>query len=150
MPFVQTTMSENMEPGAAGQIANMEPRRLISRTVETVAGIPFGMAVEQGAADMGCILYNGGTLFMGVTVRERSATPEFPNGFDEGESARLMTAGCIWVVCASGCTVGDAVFVRPSNGDWQDSNANSAIQWPGARWDTTAAAGELAILRLAY
>lgn len=149
MPFIQTAMTETMRPAVAGAIANEEPRTLISRTVETAAGIAFGMPVEQGAADMGCILFDGGTTFIGVTVRERSVNPEFPNGFADEDSARIMTKGCIWVVCASGCAAGDPVYIRPSNGDWQDSNANSAVQVVNARWDTSADATGLAILRLA-
>jgi hypothetical protein len=153
---VQTDYNDTQPAAVAGAQATMIPATLISRTVE-VAAIGFGKAVEQGTADKGCILFDGGTV-LGITVLDRSAsglsvtdgqvTADTPDVFGIGESARVMTKGDIWVVCASGCSAGDAVWVRPSNGDFQDSNANSAVQIVGARWDTSAAATGLAVVRL--
>lgn len=153
---VQTTYSDNQPAAVAGAQATMIPATLISRTVETAA-IGFGVAVEQGTADKGCIAFDGGTV-LGITVLDRSASGQTVTDgqvasytadvFGVGESARIMTKGDIWVVCASGCSAGDGVFVRPSNGDFQDSNANSAVQIVGARWDTSAEAAGLAVVRL--
>src|SRR5690606_16896041 len=126
------------------------------RTVETAA-IGFGIAVEQGVADKGCVAFDGGTV-LGITLLDRSAagttvtsgqvTARTADKFGVGESARIMTQGDVWVVCASGCSAGDPVYVRPSNGDFQDSSANSGVQIAGARWDTSAGAGALAVVRL--
>ncbi len=153
---VQTSYNDNQPAAVAGAQATMIPATMISRTVEGAA-LGFGKPVKQGTADKGCALFNGGTV-LGITVLDRSASGQTVSGgqvtgqtadtFGVGESARVMTKGDIWVVCASGCVAGDPVWVRPSNGDFQKTNANSAVQIAGARWDTSAAAGELAVVRL--
>src|SRR5690606_24971427 len=155
---VQTTYSDTQPAAVAGAQATMIPATIISRTVEDAA-IGFGIAVAQGSADKGCAAFGAGdTEVLGITVLDRSASSlsvtsgQVPDRDDDkfgvGESARIMTKGDIWVVCASGCSAGDPVWVRPSNGDFQDSNANSAVQIAGARWDTSASAGGLAVVRL--
>lgn len=142
---LQTNYPSTQPAAVAGLQATMIPATIISRTVETAAGIGFGVAVEQGTADKGCAIFDGGTV-LGITVLDRGATGE--NEYAENESARVMTKGDVWVVCATGCSAGDAVWVRPSNADFQDSNANSAVQIANARWETSAGVGELAVIRL--
>lgn len=159
---IQTTYPDTQPVAVAGAQATMLRGDLISRTVEDAA-IGFGKAVTQGTADKGCTAFGSGdTTFLGITVLDRSAsgltvtdgqvTARTNDAFGVGESARISAVGGggdVWVVCASGCSAGDSVFVRPSNGDFQDSNANSAVQIPGARWDTSASAAGLAVVRLA-
>lgn len=155
---VQTDYNETLSPAVAGAQATMIPATIISRTVETAA-VPFGRAVKQGTADKGCALFGSGdTVVLGISLLDRSASGrtvtngqlsgDIADRFGIGESARVITKGDVWVVCATGCSAGDGVFVRPSNGDFQDSNANSAVQIVGARWDTSAEAGGLAVIRL--
>lgn len=157
---VQTDYEETQPAAVAGALATMLRGDLISRNVEGAA-IGFGRAVAQGATDKGCIAFAGGVV-LGITVLDRSAsgqtvvdgqvTGRTADAFGVGESARIAAVGGgsdIWVVCATGCSAGDGVFVRPSNGDFQDSDANTAVAIPGARWDTSAGAGELAVVRLA-
>lgn len=158
----QTNYLETQAVAVAGMPATMINGPIISRTVETAA-IGFGRAVTQGATDKGVEAFGtGDTTFIGITLLDRSAagmtvvdgqvTGRTVDSFGIGESARIAPVGSgrdVWVVCASGCTAGDGVFVRPSNGDFQDSNANSAVQIPGARWDTSASATGLAVVRLA-
>jgi hypothetical protein len=57
----------------------------------------------------------------------------------------VMEFGRIWVTCKDGCSVGDAVKAD-TTGAW--SSAAGAIDVLGAFWDSKAAAGEIAILRL--
>jgi hypothetical protein len=156
---VQSTYNDVQPAAIAGAQASMIPATLISRTVEGAA-VPFGRAVKQGTADKGCSLFGSGdTAVLGISVLDRGAsgltvtngqvTGRTLDAFGVGETARVMTKGDVWVVCATGCSAGDGVFVRPSNGDFQDSNANSAVQILGARWDTSAGTGKLAVVRLA-
>lgn len=146
---IQTTYLDNIRAAVRGAIANMVPATLISRSVEDAAGIGFGVAVTQGTADGGCTAFGSGdTYIMGVTVRERSIDANDVDEFGQYTDARIMTKGCVWVPVATGCSAGDAAFVRPSNGDFQDSNANSAVAITGGVWDTSAEAGELALLRM--
>jgi len=158
----QTTYLDNQPAAVAGAQATMLRGDILSRTVETAA-IGFGVAVTQGTADKGIEAFGSGdTTFVGITLLDRSASGQtVVNGqvtattadvFGVGESARVLAVGSggdVWVICATGCSAGDSVFVRPSNGDFQDSNANSAVQIPGARWDTSASAAGLAVVRLA-
>lgn len=149
---VQTDYLDNMPAGVPGAQATMRHADIVSRTVETAA-IGFGRPVEQGVSDKGCKLFDGGTV-TGITMLDRSATgATVVNGqvtgytadsFGIGESARVMRKGDIWLTCATGCAAGDPVWVRPSNGAFQNSNANSAVQVVG-RWETSAAAGALAV-----
>lgn len=153
---VQTSYPDTQPAAVAGAQATMIPATIISRTVESAA-IGFGQPVEQGTADKGCKLFDGGTV-LGITMLDRSAsgltvssgqvTGHTADSFGVGESARVMTKGDIWVVCATGCAAGDPVYVRPSDGTFQNSSANSGVQIAGARWDTSAGAGALAVARL--
>ena len=141
----QTTYSDEQPVAVRGAIGTMLPAALISRTVEDAAGIGFGVAVEQGVGDNGCKVFDGGTV-LGITVLDRSATGV--DEFAQYESARVMVKGHIWVPAATGAQAGDLVYVRPSNGDFQDVNTNSGVQIANARWETSAGAGELALIRL--
>lgn len=143
MPSVQTSYPDNIAPAVAGMRANEEPATLISRTVETAAGISFGVGVMQGTEDKGCDISDGSSL-LGVTVRDRSVSPEVPNKFAQYESARIMMSGCIWVLNSGGVSAGDPVHVL-NNGVFANSGG-TLIE--NARWETSAADGKLAVLRL--
>lgn len=150
---VQTTYNDTPGAAVAGARASMIDAVILSRNVETSAGIGFGVAVEQGASDKGCKVFDGGTV-LGVTVLDRSASGLNPatgvrtaDTFGHYESARVMTKGDIWLVCTTGCSAGDPIYVRPSNNTFQNSSANSGVQIAG-RWETTATAGALAVARL--
>lgn len=153
---VQTTYNDVPGAAVAGMQATMIAATLISRTVESAA-VGFGRPVEQGTADKGCKLFDGGTV-LGITLLDRSAegitvvngkvTARTADAFGVGESARVITKGDVWVVSTTGNVAGDPVYVRPSNGTFQNSSANSGVLIAGARWDTTATAGNLAVVRL--
>jgi len=145
MGTVQSSYLDTIPEGYAGAIANEEPRILISRTVETVAGIGFGVAVMQGTNDKGCIISDG-TKFLGVTVREQSVAPSSPSSFALNDTARIMTEGVIWVANSGGVAAGDLVEGGAA-GVLKKKTGGTAI--PNARWETTADDGDLAQLRLA-
>ncbi len=143
MPAVQTTYPDNIPVGYAGAIANEEPSVLISRSTEDAAGIAFGLAVMQGTDDKGCVVSDG-TAFLGVTVRDQSVEDGSFNGFVQYDEARIMTQGVIWVENSGGVAAGDAVHALAAGAL---GNTGGTVV-PGARWDTTATAGNLAQLRL--
>lgn len=159
---VQTNYPDTQPAAVAGQQATMLRGDIISRTVEGAA-IGFGKAVTQGTADKGVEAFGSGdTTFVGITILDRSAAgtsvtdgqvvSRTADVYGVGESARIAAVGGggdVWVLCATGCSAGDGVFVRPSNGDFQDSSANSAVQIPGARWDTSVSGAGLAVVRMA-
>jgi hypothetical protein len=141
MPAVQTTYLQNIPAGKAGHVADMTQADLISRTVETVAGIAFGLPVAQGANDKGCIAY-AGTGFLGITTRDRSVvTGEL---YSRYESARILKKGPIWVVASVAVVAGDPVYITPAGAFTNVATANFLI--PNARFDTSAGIGALAII----
>ncbi|QYM99515.1 hypothetical protein K1T36_20835 [Pseudomonas protegens] len=132
---VQDTYSENLRPAVPGQLVDMSPKTLISRTVEDANGIGFGLPAFQGDRDKG--IKNAGTAaqFVGITVRERSLQAE-ANGFKQYDSARLITEGPVWVATPGAVVAGSAVTL-------------GGVTIPGARYDTsTSAAGQVAQVRL--
>lgn len=143
---VQTTYQERIDPAFAGQIANMVPATLISRTVETAAGVALGTAVEQGTEDYGCIAFAGGGAVVGIAVRERSLDPNTPDKFAQYDNARIMTKGSVWVTAAVAVDAGDDVYVTDAGAFTNVSSGNTQIV--GARFDTSTTGEALAIVRL--
>jgi len=161
---VQSVYSDVQPAAVRGAPATMLNGPVISRNVETAA-IGFGLTVSQGAADKGCKAFGGAdtqAMILGITLLDRSATGfSFTDGqisgqttdsFGVGESARIAAVGSgrdVWVTATVAVEAGNPVFVRPSNNTFQPTNANSAIQIPGARFETSADASALAVVRLA-
>lgn len=149
---VQTVYNETMAAARAGARANMEPVDLISRTVETAAGIGFGKVVQQGTADKGCSsVLTGMTAqtYLGVTMRERGVRPETPNAFAQYESALIMRKGVIWVEVAVAIATTDIVTVTLASGVIGKTAVGAGIvAIPNARWETSTTGAGLAQLRL--
>lgn len=154
MPSVQDTYVAGIRAAVAGQRANMEPVDLISRSVETVAGIGFGIVVQQGAADNGCIsdlntVAMTAQRFLGITMRERGTRPETPDIFAQRQSALIMRKGVIWVPVAVAVTPADIVTVTLATGVIGKTAVGAGVvAIPNARWETSTAGAGLAQLRL--
>jgi len=149
---IQTSYSERISAARVGQIANTEDCVLISRNVETAAGIAFGLPVMQGAAEDGVVILAGGaTNIVGITVRERSVNPDFPSGFQQYESARLMRRGVLWVTVtdAGGVAQGDPVWVTEATGAFSNADVGTGggQRINGAIWDSNGVNGGLARIR---
>lgn len=147
MPAVQTSYSESQRIAVAGMIADMTDKTLISRTVENASGVDFGAGVCQGVNDSGCHTITVGDVsatFVGIAVRERSLPAE-GNKFPRYESARIMTKGAIWVVASVDVVAGDIVHFIAATGAWAKTGGQLV---PNARWDTSALATNLAVVRL--
>ena len=149
----QTSYAINQAIAYAGLIYAQNPSDIISRSVETVAGIPFAVVVSRGTdKDKQCIL-GGTTGILGITVRSLDREADDAAGaieYAELETAAIMREGYIWAVCPTGCVPGDAVNFVEATGVL-DSGAPSGTTETGldaCYWDSTAAAGELAILRV--
>lgn len=146
---VQSTYSDNMAAAYEGMIANTEPNVLISRTVETAAGIGFGVPVIQGTADDECDEVAASTdTVIGITVRDQSTEDDT---FAQYDSALLMRKGVLWVTVtdAGGVDAGDDVWVAVADGTFSNADAGTdgSIQINDARWESSAANGELAKIR---
>ncbi len=139
---VQTEYNATLAPAVAGAQATMVPATIISRNVED-APIGFGVGVSQGDADKGIVA--GGADFVGITLLDRSAAGE-GDTFRVGDSARVMTKGDVWVVASGAVNAGDAVAMSAAGAFSAAGETDDAI--PGARWDTSATDGQLAVIRL--
>lgn len=150
MPAVQTNYT-TMSAARAGQIAEWNDAQvLISRSVDTVAGVGFGLPVQQGATDRAVKAIGDGaaTGFVGVTVRSQSQDANVGDKWAQGDDARVMRKGSIWVPVGADVAAGDAVYFTPA-GVWTNtSNTNANTLVPGARWDVGATNGNLAELYL--
>lgn len=147
---VQSTYLSEMVAAYVGMVANTEPNNLISRDVETAAGVGFGVPVQQGTADYECkIMAAGATGCVGITVRDQSTTDD---KFAVSDSALLMRNGVIWVTVSDsgGVDAGDPVWVKLSDGTFSNADAGSdgSIKLAGCIWETTAANNALAKIRV--
>jgi len=142
MAQVQTSYQERMPVAVAGMPATMSGWDVDTKLCETDAGIPFGRAVSQGAADRGVVL--GGTGFLGVSMRDPTLPPSSGDINLDNMDMGVLVRGDIWVEVSADVAVGDAVAYNTTTGLF---GAGQAI--PNARWMTSADANGLAILRLA-
>lgn len=145
---VQNTYNASMDAGYVGMIANTEPNNLISRIVETTAGIGFAVPVIQGTSDEQCDVVSGSTdEVIGITVRDQSTEND---KFARYDSALLMRSGVIWVTASGTVDAGDPVWVAVSGGAFSnaDAGADGSLQLPGCRWETSATNGKLARIRV--
>ncbi|ARV23326.1 DUF2190 family protein [Xanthomonas citri pv. glycines] len=143
---LQTNYPDVQPPATLGMQATMLPATIISRNVEDVAGLAFGRAVAQGAAEKGIVAFGGANLkYVGITLLDRSATGL--DLFPQRSSARVITKGDIWVTASVAVAAGDPVYLTAAGAFTNVATNNTAIT--GARWDTsTTAAAQLAVVRL--
>lgn len=140
-----TIYKKEMDAGVAGAIATTENKDIVSRTVETAAGIGFGLAVVQGVNNKGVRLATtGDTKILGVTVLDRTAGDLINGKFQQHESARVMTKGTIWVQVTEAVKAGDDVAV-----DLATAKFNKAgVKIANARYEISAAIGGLAQIHI--
>jgi hypothetical protein len=149
---VQTAYQINQDALYAGQLVELGPRDVVSRSVETAAGAAFGLAVSPGTDAARQIVIGGDATFLGITVRELSREGAANTGavqYNETETAAVMRWGYIAVVCPTGCIVGDVANYVDATGVIDSGAATTGeTDITGAAWQTVTAAGEIGILRL--
>ena len=147
----QTSYDIRQGKAYAGLIYAQAPHDIVSRSVETVAGIGFGVAVTRGTDADKQIVPAASADFLGVTIRslEQEGGEAGAIKWDVKETAGVMRSGYIWAVCPTGCVPGDAVNYADGTGVLDSGAAGSgSTSLDGASWETTAVAGELAVVRL--
>ena len=148
MPATQTTYNTSLTPGVPGLVANMETANSISRLVEDVAGIGFGVAVFQGTGDLG-ITAAPGTMFRGVTVQDKTLLASQGQPVDvypQKATAAVHEKGTIWVQASAAVAAGTPAYVTPA-GAWTTATAgNTAI--PGGFFDSSTTGAGLAKLHI--
>lgn len=148
----QLTYEINQAVAYAGLIYAQAPKDVLSLSVEGAAGIEFGIACSRGTDASRQVVAGGDDTFIGITVRDLDREGAANTGavkYLETETAAIIRFGYVWVVCPSGCNAGDPANYVDATGVI-DSGAAIAGETDivGATFETTAAAGELAVLRL--
>ena len=147
----QTSYDIRQGKAYAGLIYAQAPHDIVSRAVETAAGIGFGVAVARGTDPDKQIVVAGSADFLGITIRslEQEGGEAGAIRWDVKETAGIMRVGYIWAVCPTGCVPGNAVNYTDGTGILDSGTAGvGETQLNGATWETTATAGELAVLRI--
>lgn len=151
MPVVQSTYTSNIAAGTAGMIADMNPYRVDSRNVETVAGIGFGLVCGKGATDRGIVIGGPVNLVEGVTVRDitlvAGATPDL---YLRYALAGVLKFGDIWVTTAGTVVAGNDVTFDTTTGILGTAAVAGNVIGPlvGWRWMTSVTGVGLAIVRV--
>lgn len=146
MGVTQSSYSERMDPARAGMISGSD-YDTDTGIVETVAGIGFGLAVSQGAADKGIII--GGTRlgFVGITVRDVTLESAQSDKYVRYQNAGVLSRGNVWVAPAVAVSRNDPVHFDATTGVLSNTGGQGPIN--GARWVTSAAGtGDLALVEL--
>lgn len=140
MAPLQTTYKERMDRFVVGMIPDMRtPGQDVSRAVETVDGIGFGVAVGQGTADRQVIL-SGTSEFVGVAVLDITQPKDV---YAQYSMARIRTKGPVVVRAAVAVAAGDAAYAGAAG-----ILTNVATGEPIGMFETTGAAGALVVLNL--
>lgn len=150
MAVVQSAYSERMAAGLPGMVSDMWPSKVETRNCETAAGIPFGVAVGQGAADRGCVLGAAAvTGFVGISVRDVTIDSDTPDKYPENANMGVLNEGDIWVTVDGNVTAGQNVtFVTTTGALGTVAADGTHLLITGARWMTSALSGGVAIVRL--
>ena len=144
MDALQTSYSETHAPYVEGMIANSEKSNIVSRVVETAAGIGFGKVAVRGTADNQIKVAEADAAYLGITVRD---TTQLQDSYLQYGTAAVMTKGVIVVQASVAVAQGDAVHFVPATGVLTNvATGNTAI--PGATWDSSTSGAGLAKLRL--
>jgi len=150
MAVVQSTYSENIRQAVPGLLANMTNWNADTRHVETAAGIGFGLACGQGAAERGARLAAAAaTGFVGISLRDVAVAAGNSDKYLKEDAMSVLTQGDIWVTVGGDVVAGQPVTFNSTTGVLS-ATAASGTQFTiaGARWMTSASNGALAIVRL--
>lgn len=143
----QTSYEINLEVALAGNIYALSPRNIVSFAAETTTAIEFGTVVSRGTdADNQAVA--GGAVPLGIVVRELAQEGAANTGainVTNTETLAIMREGYIWAICPAGCVPNDQVTYDAATGV---VDAGGVTDLTGARWYTTAAAGELAVISI--
>lgn len=147
---LQSTYPTAMRKGFPGQVVNETNWDADTLIVETVAGIGFGLACGQGAADDGVILGAGSAAgFVGISMKDITLVVSDADKYQRYANAAILNEGDIWVTTGGAVVAGgDVTFVASTGVLGSVAADGTHFTIAGARWMTSAGSGELAIVRL--
>lgn len=154
MATAQTTYPSTPAIGLPGQIANEEIKNIVSKSVETAAGIGFGQPAARSATaadENSCRLMASGATFLGIAVLNRAvaASATDPDEYAQYSTAALLTQGTIFVTAGGTVAPGDDVTWNTSTGEYSTTAADGTnLAIPGARFETNGGDGDIVIISL--
>ncbi|MEJ8308596.1 structural cement protein Gp24 [Agrobacterium larrymoorei] len=144
MPDMQSTFNATHARWVEGMVLNSEPCVVVSREVETVAGIGFGKIAQRGTGDHQIKVSSASPVYLGITVLDPS---KFGDTYAQYDTAAVMIKGVIVVQASVAVNDGDPVYFVPATGVLTNvSTSNQQI--PNAQWETTTSGAGLAAVRL--
>lgn len=145
MPTVtQANYNDRAPIATVGQCADMTTADTVSRICET-GPIGFGLAVIKGTTDKQALLGAAG-VFVGVTVEDKTLLPDDADQYVAGGAMCVATRGHWYVTAGEAVAYGDAVYRTAAGVLNKTASGNTLVA--NARWESTAASGALAIIRL--
>ena len=148
---VQTSYELRTGKAYAGGLYDLNPADIVTGIVES-ASIEFGAGVQRGTNDRQILAGGGGAAnLFGISIRSvdreiNKATGE--TKYLDEESAGVLRDGYVWVTCIDGCTPGATVFVNDTDGTFRATTSAGFTQATNCEFQSTAAAGELAVLKI--
>lgn len=129
-----------------------EDTLIVTSSVETTTGIPFGRGVTYGSLlEVEPAIVLGGPVgdLVGITIRAQDQENlGVQNGYEQFQSAGVLRQGLIWIAPKDIVSVNDTVFYDTTDG--QFSNLIGLV-FNGAKWlSATTQVGQLALLDLEY
>ena len=149
---IQTTYGVTTAPGFAGMVADMRNRTIVSREVgNTSVALPFGAVALRGLTDHAVVAVGTASAggFLGIAVMDPTERPVATTNtvaYQVGDTAAIMLKGGVWVTVTSAVTPGAPAYFDSSGNITATSTSNTAIT--GATFETTAASGGVAVLKL--
>ena len=146
---VQDSYSINMGRGYAGQLADLNKNRIISRLAEGGA-IGMGVVVSRGTADDQAVL--GGTDPIGVTVRTLDREGDLGTAdleYKEKDAMAVIEDGCVLVSVGSVGVPGDVLkFNNTTGAILTGAPGAGETALPGVLEETVANVDDIAKIRL--
>ena len=145
---VQTTYNSQLAPAYEGMIANSEPHRIVSKQVESAAGIGFGKVTVQGTADDQIRVSEVTRRFRGLTEASHiGGGLATLDSYEQYQTVPVMVEGVMWVMASVAVNPGDLVYYVPATGVLTNV-ATSNTQIPNAIWESSTTGAGLAKVRL--
>ena len=142
---LQTTYAARILPAVEGMIVDMRDQVVVSKNVETAAGIGFGKVACRGTTEEQILVATAGRPFMGITVMSHFASAGLADLYAQYETANVLAIGAIWVMASVTVAPGDLAYFVPATGVLTNVvGANTII--PGATFETATTGAALAVL----
>jgi hypothetical protein len=135
-----------LERGIPGLEADNGPNSIVNRRNAGTAEIDFGLAVAAGTDADTAVLPSTGCRIIGLSVRHATMQGDKAGNVSYAPKATVpvMEIGRLWAIAQTAVSPGDAVTTDATGA----LSTGTAIAVPGALWETQAAAGAIARVRI--